>query len=137
MRPIDYVNECLRHIEEEKTRLTELAEDTRKVVDYTDESRKREAQNKIAQWMRQVETLTHSSIRLEAIREELAGSAATTPQDPLVDLMEKWSDPEWREQMGAWNTRMNEGAERIRQQFSAAHQFDDGSIGPIFMGGPL
>ncbi len=123
--------------DEEKTRLTELAEDTRKVVDYSDESRKREAQNKVAQWMRQVEQLTHSSIRLEAIREELAGSVAAKQQDPLIELMEKWNDPEWRRSMGEWNERMNESADRIRQQFSEAHQYDDGSIGPIFMGAEL
>ncbi len=137
MRPIDYVNECLRHIEQEKTKLTELAEDTRKVVDHSDESRKREAQNKVAQWMRQVEHLTHSSIRLEAIQEELAGNMAAKPQDPLIELMERWNDPEWRRSMGEWNARMNESADRIRQQFSESHQFDDGSISPIFMGGPL
>ncbi len=137
MKPIEYVDECLQHIEQEKTRLTELAEDTRKVVDYSDESRKREAQNKVAQWMRQVEQLTHSSIRLEAIREELAGNMAAKPQDPLIELMERWNDPEWRRSMGAWNTRMNEAASRIRQKFSEPHQFDDGSIGPIFMGAEL
>ncbi len=42
MNPLEYVNECLRQIEQEKTRLTELAEDNRRVTDHVRDEKSRE-----------------------------------------------------------------------------------------------